>query len=406
AIAASVFFLASPCQCEDKKDAPLLYSKAVASYHDGNFVSAIDGFKQVVALSPNHPIAWNDLGRAYLALNRNAEAIAAFEQQIKVNPNSIFAYNNLGLALEYEKRYGEAEDAFKRQLQFSPHDRWAHGNLARVALMRHEYELAARELQSVIEITPKDANAYVSLAELYLQIGRPERAIPEMDRAIELSATPHIWNNLAYLLAKHDLQLDRAQRYSESAVQSVEARLRTMEVRTLTRSDVDSVDTLAADWDTLGLIHFKRSHFATAEAYISAAWTLTQSGTAAFHLGQVYEAEKRLDDAKLMYACAQNSHEIVTDLRPLLNGLVSSQSEEQQLRVKCSDKVEEARHITLGSSSKEKGEAKIIVGVGSDSTITGARWISGGLSLEAAKDALKSFDFSFVFPSPPPPRFF
>ena len=52
----------------------------------------------MVKLDPKYKTAWDNLGRAYMALGKADEAVSAFQKQIEINPYDEFAYNNLGLA--------------------------------------------------------------------------------------------------------------------------------------------------------------------------------------------------------------------------------------------------------------------------------------------------------------------
>src|SRR5713226_1474534 len=58
---------------------------------------------------------------------------------------------------------------------------------------------------------------------------------------------------------------------------------------------------LAADWDTLGWVHYRMGNLRQAEGYLYAAWTVQQFATVGYHLGQVYEKQQRKQDAAHMY---------------------------------------------------------------------------------------------------------
>src|SRR5439155_7956733 len=62
-----------------------LYDAARASYERGNFKAAIDLFKRVVEADPKHKTAWMDLGRSYLVLRQNEDAVAAFKKHAELN---------------------------------------------------------------------------------------------------------------------------------------------------------------------------------------------------------------------------------------------------------------------------------------------------------------------------------
>jgi len=55
------------------------------------------------------------------------------------------------------------------------------------------------------------------------------------------------------------VQLDKAQQYAESAVTATANDLRNTELEQLTEGDLSNVSSLAAYWDTLGWVHFRKA---------------------------------------------------------------------------------------------------------------------------------------------------
>ena len=64
------------------------------------------------------------------------------------------------------------------------------------------------------------------------------------------------------------------------------------------------VISLAAQWDTLGWVHFQRGNLDQAEQFIRAAWLLGQHGEVGDHLAQVYEKRGEKEKAIQTYAQA------------------------------------------------------------------------------------------------------
>ena len=57
----------------------------------------------MVKLEPKYKTAWNNLGRAYMALGQEEKAVAAFQKQIEINPYDEYAYSSLGLAYQRQQ---------------------------------------------------------------------------------------------------------------------------------------------------------------------------------------------------------------------------------------------------------------------------------------------------------------
>ena len=57
-------------------------------------------------------------------------------------------------------------------------------------------------------------------------------------------------------------------------------------------------------WDTTGWIKFEQGKLKDAEKYVLAAWEVADDLTIGMHLGRIYEAQGRRNDAVDMYLAA------------------------------------------------------------------------------------------------------
>jgi tetratricopeptide (TPR) repeat protein len=97
-----------------------LYGAANQAFNSNNFVQAARLFESVVEKDPEYKGAWNDLGRAYVAMRSYDKAISALEKAIQQNPYDPFAYNNLGRAYLGKGQYDDAIRQFQKQLEINP----------------------------------------------------------------------------------------------------------------------------------------------------------------------------------------------------------------------------------------------------------------------------------------------
>ena len=261
-----------------------------AAIQNGNLPVGIALLKRATEVDPKNKFAWNNLGLAYFGMRDDEHAISAFQKQIEVNPYDDFAYNNLGRVYWNERKYDEAVKAFNKQLENNPLDKFAHSNLGSMYAEWHKYNEAAPELEKAASLSPDSAELQVSLGDAYLNLGQDDKALAAFDHAVELSATPLVWNNIAYQLSLKKSHLDKAQQYAESAVSATASRLRNVSLDRLTQQELPLVSSLIAYWDTLGWVHFAEGDLATAEKYVAAAWDLGHHGEVGDHLGQIYES--------------------------------------------------------------------------------------------------------------------
>jgi tetratricopeptide (TPR) repeat protein len=74
-----------------------LFARAYAALSEGRPAEAAVGFENVLALVPRHYPSWGNLGAAYLALERVAEAQRCLERALELNPDYAIAKHNLEL---------------------------------------------------------------------------------------------------------------------------------------------------------------------------------------------------------------------------------------------------------------------------------------------------------------------
>src|SRR6185437_12315546 len=147
-----------------------------------------------------------------------------------------------------------------------------------------------------------DASLQISLGDAYLNLGQDDKALAAFDKAVEISATPDVWNNIAYQLSLKNAHLDRAQQYAESAVTAVANASRNLSLDQLSDRDLLIASNLDANWGTLGWVYFARGDLNKAEKYVKAAWVLGQHGEVGDHLAQIYQKVGHKDDAIRTYA--------------------------------------------------------------------------------------------------------
>lgn len=112
----------------------------------GRFKSAVEVLEVAVGVDSKNPIAWTNLGAAYLgnpALARDDEqlnAVAAFKRALEVRPESPSVAYNIGLIYRDRKEWKEAEYWFREAIKTNPNDRDARSLLEKMIAIRLESE--------------------------------------------------------------------------------------------------------------------------------------------------------------------------------------------------------------------------------------------------------------------------
>jgi len=368
---------------------------------NGNYSLAINLLNRAVEADAKSKKAWNDLGLAYLDEWQDELAINAFQKQIEVNPYDLNAYNNLGRVYLRQRKYEEAEKWFNKQIEIQPLDKYAHANLGLAYLESHKYEEAVPELEKAATITPDSAEAQVRVGEAYLNIGQDAKAMEAFDKAVKISATPSIWNDIAYHLALKIAHLDVARRYAESAVSSTATRLRNLSLDQLKQSDLGLTSQLSDYWDTLGWA-FAEGNLDVAKKYVSAAWELDQRGEGGDHLGQICDKSGDKEEAAHWYALALNGRRPEAETRRRLAAVAGGDDKVDALAAKYRDEFEQERRLKVKSASRQEGRADFFVllgGVGPTGlTIEDVKFVSGSEGLKDVVEALRRANYSQKVP--------
>jgi tetratricopeptide (TPR) repeat protein len=369
---------------------------------NGSYNLAINLLNHLVEVDPKSKTAWNDLGMTYLDSRQDDLAISSFQKQIEVNPHHEYAYNNLGRVYLRQRKYEEAIKWFSKQIEIVPRDRYAHTNLGLVYLEQHKYAEAVPELEQAASMPPENAEAQVRLGSAYLNLGQDEKAMATFDKALKISASPLIWNNIAYQLALKRAHLDVARQYSELAVTTNAAAMRNLSFEQLNTGNVGSTASQENYWDTLGWVEFADDNLDKAEKYILAAWQLGQHSEVADHLGQLAEKRGEKDRAVHFYALALSARQPEPAIRSRLDALAGGNDKADVIVEKSREELTALRTFKVANSSKQEGKAEFFLllasGQGSEASVEDVKFISGDERLKVYADALRAARYGQTVP--------
>ena len=376
-----------------RQDANTLLANASSAYAMHDCGSAIPLVIRVTEMYPQHNGAWNLLGLCYLELNDLARAEDAFKRQIDVSPQSTFAYNNLGRVYARKRNYDMATAQFRKQIEINPRDRYAHMNLAESLRSGKKCDQAIPEYLLAAPLTPENAGPHIGLARCYFDQGKQDSGVAELDKAAALTSSGPGWNALAWTLAEHNLQLDRAEQYAKLAVSMESSALSSVSLDPLTPGAYGRTRALAAAWDTLGWILYLRGDFKSAENYVMAAWTLLPNPTVSDHLAQVSEKLGRKDDSLKYSAIAVAEGEVpseaqdsdgdaVANSRERLVRLAPSSAASNQISQDAQQWLERQGSFALPNPAKHAGSAEFALLWTHGQSSAKARWMAGDAALK------------------------
>ena len=361
---------------------------------NNNFQLAVDLLQRAVQQEPKHKSAWNNLGRAYLGLNQNDQAIAAFKKQIEINPYDQYAYNNLGVAYAAELKYSDAITQFQKQIEINPLDPFAHGSLGDLYVKQKKFVEATPELEKAVELQPQNALLLISLGQSYIATNQTEKGMAAFEKAISLAPVPVTWNNIAYSLAEQNVQLERADKYADAAISSVETQLRDISLDNLRFQDLGTASFLYNLWDTKGWVEFKLGNLDLAEQYIAAAWQASGSGSIGEHLGEIYEKRGDRDKAIHYYVLAVADNTPSAEARTRLAALGVSTGLDQMIE-QGRRELKQQRTISLNKSDQGTAEFNLLI---SPSKVEQVKFLKGDDALKGFSQILQSGPSGMKFP--------
>ncbi len=235
-------------------------------------------------LAPGNP----QVLRTLIALDRNDgrmdRALERIAAAIEAKPEDSELHELQGDALLAQGDVDAGRAALVRAIELEPRNVSAHISIADIEARRGDAEAVLGVLERAVGSVPESAELQYRLAQAYDRVGRRDAALATYEKTIALNPELAMAkNNLAYLLAEHGGDLDRALELAQSAKEAMPE------------------DGNAAD--TLGWVLLKRGLPSAAIGYLEEATerfpenAFEIQGLVHNHLAQAYEAAQDKDKA-------------------------------------------------------------------------------------------------------------
>ena len=349
--------------------------------------ASLDAFHKAMAADTTQPVIPGVLASSLMSISHYEEAVPVLQEFVKTYPDDVDGPTNLGICLFQLKRYSEAAAAYEAALKINGHR----------------------------------ADLQASLGSAYLLAGERDKAAEAFGKLANLEPQANTFNEVAYEMAKADLNLPLALDYAKKAVLAVEEESQKITLSALNVDDLKSIQKVAAYWDTLGWVNERMSNLEEAGEYLRAAWKLTQDGVVASHLCQVYERLDRIEPAIQMcrlavYRIPMSEQLALSQYKPemdeaqkRLNHLTGEASKSKSAR-EASDVAIRERTFKLARFLPGTESAEFFLLLTSDGKsktfkVDGVKFISGSDKMKLQGKQLKSIDFNFPTPSAVPTRF-
>lgn len=170
---------------------------ANACFKAGYNERAILHYREALALQPELPIVYYNLGNALRLVRQEEAALEAYRTALHYAPQYVEARHNLALLLRHQTQDDLALYELQRAVKDQPY--YAEGwlTLCRMAGETGHLDLSLMAGQRAVELLPEDASAYLALGTAFSRLEKH----PEAEKAYKRAIThrpdwPDLWDNL------------------------------------------------------------------------------------------------------------------------------------------------------------------------------------------------------------------
>lgn len=251
---------------------------------------AVRQYKVVIEAQPENLAAHAELARAYLITGSLDKATAEAEKTVQLSPQNPVSRNILGEMYTRSRQFDKALEEFQKAVELEPTYALAYSNTGRVLFLKGLPDKAIEQFNQAISYNPNYSQAYSHLGEVYISKGMYQEAAERYKKAIDILPASAflsvpVYNNLAYIYAEEEENLDAALSYAQRA-------------KDLVPKDPDVAD-------TIGWIYYKKGDYKEAMENLKVAVEGSPDNPIIrYHLGAVYyhtgakvEAESELRKA-------------------------------------------------------------------------------------------------------------
>jgi tetratricopeptide (TPR) repeat protein len=197
---------------KDKAEVVNLLHRAEMAKEDMRFQEAVPLLEKVIAMEPNLPITYLQLGTALSSLKDYDKAIPVLRKAVEMRPDLTVPRYQLGSALFETGDFVGAAAQFETAVARSPNWPEAHLSLATAYARAGRLTDAIPEYTKVIELRPNHYSAHLLLGRAQALSGNPAAAVPNLIKAAELqpnSPEPHSFLADAYVQLERQADAER-----------------------------------------------------------------------------------------------------------------------------------------------------------------------------------------------------
>jgi protein O-GlcNAc transferase len=177
------------------------FAEALTMHRNGRVAEAEAAYRALLATTPGHANANNNLAIILRARGAWDEALACYRRALDRNASDPFVHSNYGCLLLDIGRSADAEAALRTAVHLKPDYAEGHFNLANILRARGERDGARAAYEEALRLKPGMPSALCNLGDLHKGAGELSRAVERFVAALKSDpSSAEAWNNLGETL--------------------------------------------------------------------------------------------------------------------------------------------------------------------------------------------------------------
>lgn len=235
------------------------------------------------------------------------EAKVDFRKELSNEPDNFPAVFTLA---ELDSRTGDSAEArriVQKFLDLHPDNVQMAYYLSSLQTAANDDEGSLKTLQTAAEHNPDDRILATQMGEILVRLHRYQEAAAAARGALDGSDDPEVLNDGADVLSGAGLNLSLGEEASRKCIAKLEEESASITTAEANSKAFERANLLVYSWDTLGWILYREGKVDEAEPYLAAAWRASLRAEIGDHLGQLYEAAGKKQNAYEVYVLSQTA---------------------------------------------------------------------------------------------------
>lgn len=162
------------------------FALALQHHQSGRLAEAERGYREILAVQPEHSDSLHLLGVIALQTGNPKPALALIQQAVALRPDGAVYHNNLGQVLQRLGRADDAARAYETAIELDPEDAEPLNNLGRILEEQGRQDDAEAHYRKAIELNAQYAEPHTNLGNVLKDRGELDEAIAAYRNAIAL----------------------------------------------------------------------------------------------------------------------------------------------------------------------------------------------------------------------------